>query len=240
MIQNNFIKAILFDCDGTLVDSEQTHVIAWELAFLDLGLTLTKENAAKHAGLPDNVIAQFFTEDYGNEIALELLEIKRRKFVELSKKGLPPIIHTVNFLKALGAKKEELGIKIGLCSGATKEEILVHIASLKIEHLFDIVLSGQDDLPEYQDPDGVNKPKPYVYLKAMEELSVFPHETIAIEDSLTGVKSGVAAGCYTVVIPNQHTKHTNFDMADLCLDSLQGVSIHELLNKAAAKYALPN
>ena len=117
----------------------------------------------------------------------------------------------------------------GVCSAAKKGEILAHLASLQIDHLLDIVLSGQEDLVGYFDPDGVNKPKPYIYLHAMKQLGVEPADTVVIEDSAPGVAAGVAAGCFTIAIPNDYTRNHEFSDADLQLESLKDIDVSGFL-----------
>ena len=138
---------------------------------------------------------------------------------------------SVEFAIQLFQQKEKRGLKLAVASGAKKEEIIHHLRSLNIEHYFDIILSGRDDLSEYQDPEGTNKPKPYVYLKAAKLLGVPPHECIAIEDSKTGVSSAVGAGCITIAVPNQYTRGHDLSHAHIIMDSFAGLSVDDFFNK---------
>ncbi len=118
---------------------------------------------------------------------------------------------------------------MGVASAALKVEIESHLANLGIRDLFEVVLSGYDDLEGYSDPDGVNKPKPYIYLHAAKLLRVHPTRCIAIEDSYTGVTSAVAAGCITVAVPNHFTKHHDLSRATVRIDTLVNLTVERFL-----------
>src|SRR5262249_53665661 len=117
--------------------------------------------------------------------------------------------------------------KLAVASGARKEEILQNLKSLNIEHYFDVILSGRDDLSEYQDLEGTNKPKPYVYLKVAQELGFKPEECVAIEDSRTGVTSAVKPGCFTIAVPNDYTQQHDLSHAHMKIKSFEGLSIND-------------
>ena len=100
--------------------------------------------------------------------------------------------------------------------------------------MLDIVLSGGDDLNEYPDPEGVNKPKPYIYLYAMKILGTLPKETVVIEDSITGAKAGVAAGCFTIAIPNDFSQFEDFSFTNWRIDSFENMQIDQFLEQTSA------
>lgn len=223
------VKAVLFDCDGTLVDSEHAHYLSWKQALLNLGSDLTLEEYYPYVGKPAEINARLLAEKIDKDCPELILKMKKDYYQEFRKEGLPPISSTVDFLKCLAEKKESLGIKIGLCSAAGKEEIASNLRHLQIAHLFDIILSGQEDLDLYSDPEGVNKPKPYIYLHAMKMLGVTSDYTVVIEDSLPGVTAARAAGCFTIAIPNEYTRGQDFCHANLRLESLKNIDIQSFL-----------
>lgn len=229
---NNFInqtsiKAIIFDCDGTLVDSEGSHIAAWELVTLESGKELDIEDRLQFVGKPDTIIAKALIEHLDNHTIEALLNKKNRYFVNFLKEGFPPITGTVNFLQQLINYKEQLGIKLAVASAASKHEILINLKNLGLENAFDVILSGENDLDTYRDEEGVNKPKPYIYLKAAELLGVLPSECVAIEDSFSGVSAASAAGCITIAIPTQLSQHHDLSKATYLLDSLANVSVSD-------------
>lgn len=229
------IKAIIFDCDGTLVDSEEAHLSAWRRTLQNRGHDLTLEQCLLYTGKPASVIAELIAETIGCSCSDEILAEKRAYYRELHQQGLPPIEATVDFLKRLANEKERLGFKLGVASAAIKSEILSNLRFLGIEELFDIILSGQDDLKHYADPEGVNKPKPYIYLHAMKKLGVFPAECVVIEDSSTGVNSGVSAGCFTIAIPNIYTRDQDLSNAHLRIESFADINVDHFFQMIGGK-----
>jgi beta-phosphoglucomutase len=229
------IKAIIFDCDGTLIDSEQFHFLAWQTVFQQEGQTLTKEFYVNHfCGVGDVAILQIAAESLKSSSAKELLARKHQFFHEYQKAGISPIVSTVEFATNLFQQKEKRGLKLAVASGAKKKEIIQHLKMLNIEHYFEVILSGHDDLSEYQDPEGTNKPKPYVYLKAANLLGVAPHECIAIEDSKTGLASAVDAGCLAIAIPNEYTREHDLSRAHITIESFADLSVDDFFNKIAS------
>lgn len=222
------IKAVIFDCDGTLVDSEEFHFLAWQAAFQKQGHFLDKEFYINHfSGVGDFEISKIAINLLGFNCADELLSHKNKCFDDYQAGGITPVTSTVEFVKRLYHQKEQHGLKLAVASGARKEEILQNLKNLHIEHYFDIILSGRDDLCEYEDPEGTNKPKPYVYLKTAKMLGVKPEECIAIEDSRTGVSSAKKAGCFTIAIPNDYTQAHDLSQAHVKINSFADLSIDD-------------
>jgi beta-phosphoglucomutase-like phosphatase (HAD superfamily)/N-acetylglutamate synthase-like GNAT family acetyltransferase len=219
------VKAVLFDCDGTLVDSEGAHYLGWKKALIELGHDLTPDDYTPLVGKSAETNAQLLAKKAGQTDIDFILKVKREHYKFLLERGMPAIEPTVNFLKQLAEKKEQLGLKIGVCSAAKKREILTHLRHLGIDHLLDIILSGQEDLDEYSDPDGVNKPKPYIYLHAMKLLGLSPADCVVIEDSAPGVTASILAGCLTIAIPNHYTRLHDLSHAHLRLESFSGIDI---------------
>jgi len=219
------IKAIIFDCDGTLVDSEGSHFFAWRQAVQNWGGDLTPEEYLSYAGRPGATIARQLAEKIGKNSADELFAQKREYFLEYLHKGLPPIKDTVEFVHRLIKEKEKLDIKLAIASATVKPEIVKNLEYLGIKNAFDVVLSGHEDLNDYHDPEGVNKPKPYIYLHAAKLLGVSPAECIVIEDSMTGVVSGKTAGCITIAVPNVYTRNQDLSDAHLRIESFADISV---------------
>ncbi|HEX2578911.1 MAG TPA: HAD family phosphatase [Rhabdochlamydiaceae bacterium] len=226
------IKAVIFDCDGTLVDSEHAHCSSWQSALQKFGGELSLEEYYGYIGKPAAAIAEILAKKIGTDCAQEILKGKRVHYSALIRKGHPPIQHTIDFLHRLAKEKDRLGLKLGLASAGSKEVILMNLRTHNIEHLFDIILSGQDDLSDYVDAEGVNKPKPYIYLHAAKLLHLAPKECVAIEDSQSGVTAGKSAGCVTVAVPNEYTRYQDLSHAHLVIESFSSLSVQQFLETA--------
>lgn len=230
------IKGIIFDCDGTLVDSEKWHYLAWQASLKKKGYILTKEVYGHHfTGLGDSAIAKISTDDLGYSDIEDLISHKDTLFKTYQTAGIAPIEPTVAFLKQLFAEKDKWGLKLAVASAAGKEEILFNLESIGIRHYFDVILSGKDEVSEYQDEGGTNKPKPYVYLKTAKLLGLSPEECVAIEDSETGVLSATSAGCFTVAIANEYTLSHDLSKAHLNLVSFANISTEAFFTSCYAQ-----
>lgn len=232
------IKAVVFDCDGTLIDNGSAYFLEWEYALQRQGYELTSDafwsfmNENRLLGFPhvDEKIVSYCCKLLGRDAAREIMEDKNAFSKQLHENNeFPPIQATIDFLRRLVREKEHLGIKIGLSSGNTKQQILKTLKKFGIDYCFDAIVSGCEDLAEYSDPDGTNKPKPYVYLETARLLGVLPDECIAIEDSFTGISSAVSAGCIAVAIPNSYTLAHDFSHAHLRIDSFDGLDPSDFL-----------
>jgi beta-phosphoglucomutase-like phosphatase (HAD superfamily) len=219
------IKAVLFDCDGTLVDSEYAHYLSWKKALEHVGSNFSLEEYFSYVGKSADTNASLLAQKTGKDCSDIILQTKRAHYKELCKEKLPAISATVDFLRLLAGEKQTLGLKIGVCSAAGRKDLFSHLHDLKILHLLDIILSGQEDLAGYQDPEGVNKPKPYIYLEALKQLGICAQECIVIEDSSAGIEAATSAGCFTIAVPNDYTRHQDLSSADVCMDSFAGMDL---------------
>ena len=226
----NQIKAVIFDCDGVLIDSEEAHYLAWLEAFGNQDLTFSRDEYRAFVGHDTRAAAQKAGFEWKCDPE-KLLRDKNSKYDLLKKEGVASIVSTLDFVLRLAKEKEKLGLKLGVASGSRREDIFCHLNHHQIEKVFDVVLSGFHDLGEYNDPEGTNKPKPYIYLKAAKMLNVLPEECVAIEDSHTGVTSAKAAGFFTVAVPNLFTDQQDLSKADLKIDSFSGITVEEFFNR---------
>jgi beta-phosphoglucomutase len=224
------VKAIIFDCDGTLVDSEHAYYLALKKALNKFGADVSPEEYSCFVGISTGLNEDFISEKTGSQHVQAVLDEALANYYQHQAEGLDTIKHTFDFLHALTEKKEALGLKVGLASAASRRDILVNLQGVGIESFFDVILSGKDDLHDhYFDPEGINKPKPYVYLHAAKVLGLEASDCIAIEDSYTGVVAGAEAGCFTVAIPNYFTLGHDLTRAHLTMESFKDMTVEGFL-----------
>lgn len=179
------LKAIFTDFDGTLVDTINANTAAYKETFRLLNLPFNEEKYRAAYGLRlDHMMKE-------QDVDQSLVEVIRKKKAEIYPNFFDKLKlneDLVNFIKY----SKSQGLKICITSTAAKASILNVLNHFNITDLFDFILSGQD----VQE----GKPNPEVYLKALEKCKCKPHEAIAFEDSLVGVKSAAAAGINYMII----------------------------------------
>lgn len=209
-------KAVIFDMDGVLIDSEPLWKIAMESVFGRYGSTLKPQDFQKTVGLRiDEVIA--FWNAYENWGLSDLKSVETQIIEELialiraNPTPLTGVLETLDFLK-----KQK--IKIGLATSSAQKLIDTVLSALEIEHFFDFVYSAEFE------PYG--KPHPGVYIKVAQELVVAPQDCLVIEDSFNGVVAGLAAKMKVCCIPEKtHFPNPRLSVADFhCTDLLQLLS----------------
>jgi beta-phosphoglucomutase len=209
------IKAIVFDFDGVLADSEMIHFRVYNELLASSGVRLTKEEyCEEYLGFDDEGVfehlAQKKTLMLGDEEIEMLIAAKARRFeaiVSASNVLYPTAESCVRRLAAVWP--------VGICSGARRSEIEVMLRGARLLDLFRfIVATGDTDQ---------GKPAPDPYVKAAERHGVAPHECVALEDSHAGLQSARSAGMRTIAISTTYPRPTL--QADRVVDSLDEITV---------------
>ncbi len=215
------IKAVLFDCDGVLVDTEYLKFQAWQNALARQNIPLTLQEYQAVAGNSSKKILQLLIDKKNIPIPEETLIIRRKEYQRLQEQGVPVIHEMVQFARYLSHNKETLGIKLALASSAPRKEILLNLKTAQLDQIFEVIVSGTEDLDAYEDPEGTNKPKPYIYIEASKQLNVPPEQCLVIEDTQAGVEAATAARMITLAVPNDITKEQDFSKATKVIHSIE-------------------
>jgi len=207
---SNF-KAVIFDMDGVLIDSEPVWKIAMQAVFDEVGCNLTKKDFQKTVGLRLDEVIKYWYQHAGWE-SVSPKEVEDRivqKMVKLLSNDGKPLTGVVDILKHL--KKE--GIKIGLATSSYSILIDTVLDKLEIREYFDFTHSAE--LEDF------GKPHPAVYLTVAKKLEVNPLECLVIEDSLNGIISGKAARMKVVCIPEKtHNPEPKLIIADYQFETM--------------------
>lgn len=205
------IKAVIFDVDGTLLDTERIYMKAWKEAAAEAGYVMPDSVLQKTRAVNTKDAARIFEEEIGNGFSYQAVRPIRVRIAEEIIKRESPILKP-GVLELL-AFLEEKGIRLSVASSTNQQSTREHLAESRILDRFEVVVGG--------DMVTNGKPHPDIFLKAAEALRVAPEECIVVEDSPTGIRAAYAAGMKAVLVPDQAAiTQEIIDMADVVLNSL--------------------
>lgn len=217
------IEAIVFDFDGVMLDTETPDFQTWHEIYESHGIELTKENWAKVVGHINSDFdpAAFLVESAGLTIDVEELRAQRlNRFREIvyGSALMPGVEALINVCV-------ENGIHLAVASNADSWWVRRHLENHKVIEHFGAIRTSED-VPK-------PKPAPDVYLAALEAIGVEPSRAIAFEDSPPGIASAHAAGIHTIAVPNSVTRHYDLGRAHRTIESIEHVTIDELMGWVA-------
>ena len=204
-------RAVIFDMDGLLVDSEPLWWRAGVEILRTVGVHLSDEHLHETIGLRTDVaVAHWYGRfPWTGKTHKEIEDDVHARVLQLivsSAQPLPGVLSLVRFLF-------EERVPIGLCSSSSYSIIDTVLAKLEIKDYFQVIHSAEDE------PYG--KPHPGPYISCASRLGVMPQRCIACEDSLSGAISAKAAQMKVVAVPNPvSARVSSFDFCDVRLDSL--------------------
>lgn len=181
--------AVLWDMDGTLIDSEPLHFRSMAHALASLGVAADESLQAKTTGLSESEVLDFCRSSLGITVSAE-------RWAELRNSYYLPRA------ASLAARPGALAIFLGLRQRGIPQAVVSNSARLIVDANLRALLLGDDAIPSISRNDvRMAKPHPEPYLLAAAMLGLRPAECLVIEDSLAGVRSGVAAGMHVLYWP---------------------------------------
>ncbi|CAM6086005.1 unnamed protein product [Calypogeia fissa] len=193
------LKAILFDVDGTITDSDPLHFQAFQEIFQQAGFQggapMTKDYFLKQiSGKLNTVIAFESFPELSEDERQKVTDNKEARFRSLAKDHTKPIPGLMKFVDWI----KERGFRRAAVSNSPRDNVEQVIEALGLTNFFEIIVIGN----ECEHP----KPYPDPYLKALQHLGVTPETTIIFEDSPAGLRAGVAAEVSVVGLTTGHRK----------------------------------
>ncbi|MDX2118490.1 MAG: HAD family phosphatase [Planctomycetota bacterium] len=218
------MRAIVFDFDGVIVDSEPLHELALLHAVNQMGMDFSSERYWSHyIGFDDRDAFRAICADNAKDPA----SLDYQLFCDLKKQNIEKAINrgepaTYPGVKELVNAAAEAGVPMAICSGARRHEIVPILRNHRLDGFFQTIVAA-DDVPR-------SKPDPTGYRMACERLGVEPRSCVAIEDTPTGAKAAWDAGMRVVAVCHS-VSVTDFDnvsrivekIGDVTLDLLRGV-----------------
>lgn len=207
-------KAIIFDMDGVIIDSEKYWKKAEYEVFTSLGVKITNEDSEMTKSMTTSEVTKFWYRKYpwknkDLNIVEQMVISRVIEFIENENCQM-------NGVKSFIEKLKTNNYKIGLATNSPNRIISVVLNKLDISHLFDSILSA-----EFEEK---GKPDPTIYYNAAKRLETKPEDCIVIEDSYTGMLAAKNAGM-TVIAYTNGNKEFNYEIADYKLDSFENNEI---------------
>lgn len=215
------MRAIIFDFDGTILDTETPEFHTWENIYHQWGQILPRELWLSAIGFgPDEAAFNPYTHLealLGTAIDREKLRVRRRNtfYTALVEETIRPGV--VDWLEEAARR----GLAIGLASSSPRVWVEGHLERLGLRAHFGAIYTSDDVVHA--------KPHPELYEKTAAHFGLHPAECIAIEDSHNGVLAAKAAGCYCIAVPNPMTATMDLSAADQIVASLAELSLETLL-----------
>ncbi len=175
------IQALIFDCDGTLIDTMPIHYQAWCQMLGEYGLVMSEKLFYSYAGWPTVKMIEVLAKDQGITCNPEELA-HRKELLYIERMAAAEPIHSVVAI----AQREKGKRKLAVASGGWHNLVRQSLKNAGIEELFDTVV-GADDVAH-------GKPAPDVFLKAARQLGVSPEHCVVYEDGEPGFAAARAAG----------------------------------------------
>jgi HAD superfamily hydrolase (TIGR01509 family) len=214
------IRAIVFDFDGLILDTEEPVYRSWLEVYEAHGEDLPFERWVQTVGSTTTGFhpQHHLEERLGRPLPKEVLDrrVDRRTEMILAQRVLPGVVQRLE-------EARELGLKRGVASSSTADWVRGHLARLGILDRFDC-MRCRDDVAHA-------KPEPDLYIAVLDCLGVQASEAIAIEDSPNGILAAKRAGMRCVAIPNTITAKLDLSQADITLSSLAEISVAQLLER---------
>ena len=214
------IKAIIFDFDGLILDTEYYEYQAWRSIYQAHGVDLPLSDWIPHVGAAYEQFNVYAHLSELSGVTVERAEMRPRLLALMQEmlEGVPPLPGVEEYIST--AKR--LGIRIGIASNSDRDWILPKLDRIGLTKCFETIVC-RDDV------GGIAKPDPAAYLTAIANLGATAEQAIALEDSPPGVQAAKNAGIYCVAVPRPMSITLSFDHADMRLDSLADMPLRELL-----------
>ena len=221
------IRALLFDFDGTLWDSESAVFDAYRRLYAAHGHDLPVDEWAAGVGTLGGFDP---VADLEARLGRELQQASvdgaswDRVVGSLDDIGLRPGVR--RYLDDAVAR----GLSLGIVSSNDREWVEEHVRRLGVADVWSVIATADGDLERA-------KPSPGLYAEALAAVDARASEAVAIEDSPNGIAAAKAAGVFCLAVPNEVTAELDLSAADLLVDSLEDLPLEELLEAAAASQA---
>ena len=217
----NAPRAVLWDMDGTLIDSEEFHWISWRDTMAKEGIPITHEQFLSSFGQRnDSIIPRWLGAASTPQWVERISNAKEELYRDLIRKhGMSPLPGVSDWVRRL----HEEGWLQAIASAAPRPNIEVVVESLKAAHYFQAIVSAEDVQK--------GKPDPEVYLLAASRVGASPDRSIVVEDAVAGVEAARGAGMRSIGV-SRNGKHLAANVVVRSLDLLDIDAFQVLLQSS--------
>jgi HAD superfamily hydrolase (TIGR01509 family) len=217
------VRLVVFDFDGTILDTEAPVYDAWQEIYVEHGVELAFEMWAQCIGTADTFDpCDHLAALLGRRLDAPALTERHRTRTDVLIAAQPIRPGVAAYL----AEAERLGLALGVASSSSRRWVEGHLTRLGLRERFHVIRCA-DDVPRV-------KPDPALYRAVLDATGVGPTEAVALEDSPNGVLAAKRAGLACVAVPNPLTARLDLSAADLTLASLAEVPLAHLLARLRA------
>jgi beta-phosphoglucomutase len=213
------LKAVLFDIDGTLMDNNEYHKMAWMQYLESQGKKMTDEEFKKNVSGRTNLdaVQRIYNKEMGDEEASKYYLAKEEIYRKLYRPYLSPIHGLLEFLKDL----QDHGIVMAIATSGIQVNIDFMFEHIPIKQYFKEVIQAKDITN--------GKPDPEIFTKAAEAVGFPPENCVVFEDSLAGVKAAKKAGIKVVALTTSEEKD-DLKKADLVIKNYNEINYEKLVS----------
>lgn len=217
--ENICFEAVIFDMDGTLIDSINADFLAWQRLFADYNKSLTFQDYIPLLGIRSFSVANDFLEIKDEEERKKALADKLIYFREIvDELGINVIPYADDFIKHL----KEHNIPLALATSSRRAKMKMVMEAVDLLSYFDVIVAGEDVTN--------GKPAPEIFLKAASMLRVQPENCIVFEDAANGVKAAKNANMKCVALASEHTGDL-LGEADLVIDTFKDLKFADVCDQ---------
>jgi len=213
------IKAVIFDVDGVIAETEHIHIEAEKQTLLKHGVNITEDELHEYTGTTakhmfTELIAKFKLDTTFEGMCIE----KESIMFKLLEEGAQPTKGVIEILNKLRQKRVKLAV------ASSSQGRLVHyvLAKLGITQLFDSIITAEDVVH--------GKPDAEIFLMSARRLNVNPAECLVVEDAKLGVEAAKKARMKCLGYKNPHSGNQDLSKADIVTEDFSGLDVNEMLS----------
>ena len=204
------MKAVIFDMDGVIIDSEPIHFEVDMQTMKDLGCNISVEELEKYVGTTNEYMLTDIKKNYNISTSIE--EIISYKVEMTKSKIIQSDLEPIEGIKELLSRLKNKNIPAAIASSSPRDFIDIVISKFKLQDYFKYIVSGEEVAN--------GKPAPDVYIETAKKLGLSPKDCTVIEDSKNGVLAAKTAGMKCIGFQNSNSGNQDLSKADAIVKSI--------------------